>query len=592
LNSLFKIILVFGLALLHTVGVANTSLSDSLKLAINTTTSIDNKCEAIYQLSSFVINDNIDSSITLAQTGLELAKEHNLTLLEIRFQLRLVQANFYLDSLHTASNLLSDLSERPESDWDNSTLEMYYIILGLVNDATGKTSEAIESYLKGLEIAKSNKDTANIGMFLNNLSRIYFTSDTISLAIEKQKEALYYFQKVGHTNYITNAYINLGNYYLNSNLLDSSLIYLNKAITRLSVTQDKYGLIKCYANYGEVYLRQNNQDSSIYYYKKSLQLINNSTKGEILNTSETQVEILESLATTYLQFNQLDSAVWYIQKANRLSTVISVPRALESLAHSSYQIYERIGKIDSALVFYKRYHTYKNEVVKEENAESISNILLLQQLELTKAQHAEELKSEKENRIILFWLFGSLTSLLVMLIVIIYFRFQLNKQKLANATLEKNNISIKNTSLKQELDTKNRELATKMMYLLKKNEFILSVSSRLKEIQSLSSEGEKDKLYPILKDLEKMSEDELWEEFEIRFKEVHQSFYDKLTTKFPNLTANDLKMCAFIKLNLSIKEVASITYQSTESIKTARYRLRKKLEISRETNLVAFLNSI
>ena len=89
-----------------------------------------------------------------------------------------------------------------------------------------------------------------------------------------------------------------------------------------------------------------------------------------------------------------------------------------------------------------------------------------------------------------------------------------------------------------------------------------------------------------------MSEDDTWNEFEMRFKEIHEDFYTQLGQLFPNLTPNELRLCAFLKLNLSTKEISSITYQSPESIKTARYRLRKKLNLDRDSNLTSFLHSL
>ncbi len=83
-----------------------------------------------------------------------------------------------------------------------------------------------------------------------------------------------------------------------------------------------------------------------------------------------------------------------------------------------------------------------------------------------------------------------------------------------------------------------------------------------------------------------------WEEFELRFQEVHTEFYTKLSEKFPDLSTNEIRMCAFFKLNMTSKEIAALTYQSLNSIKVARYRLRKKLQLKKEENLLAFLAKI
>jgi DNA-binding CsgD family transcriptional regulator len=73
---------------------------------------------------------------------------------------------------------------------------------------------------------------------------------------------------------------------------------------------------------------------------------------------------------------------------------------------------------------------------------------------------------------------------------------------------------------------------------------------------------------------------------------VHNDFYDKLNEKFPNLSANEKRLCAFLRLNMSTKEISAITYQSINSITVARSRLRKKLELDSDENLISFLESI
>ena len=84
----------------------------------------------------------------------------------------------------------------------------------------------------------------------------------------------------------------------------------------------------------------------------------------------------------------------------------------------------------------------------------------------------------------------------------------------------------------------------------------------------------------------------LWKEFEMRYMEVHKDFHQKLTANYPQLTANERKLCAFMVLNMSTKDISSITYQSEHSIKIARYRLRKKLGLGKNENLTAFLHNL
>jgi DNA-binding CsgD family transcriptional regulator len=83
--------------------------------------------------------------------------------------------------------------------------------------------------------------------------------------------------------------------------------------------------------------------------------------------------------------------------------------------------------------------------------------------------------------------------------------------------------------------------------------------------------------------------DKDWEDFRMHFEQVHQDFFKLLKEQCPDLSSGELKLCALIKLNMNMKETAAILGISSESVKTARYRLRKKLQLSHEENLIDFI---
>jgi len=97
----------------------------------------------------------------------------------------------------------------------------------------------------------------------------------------------------------------------------------------------------------------------------------------------------------------------------------------------------------------------------------------------------------------------------------------------------------------------------------------------------------------IIEDLENTQEDSVWEEFETRFHQVHNKFYEKLNETHPNLSPNERKLCAFLRLNMSTKEISSITGQSFRSIEVARTRLRKKLNLTNsDIGLIEYLSGL
>ena len=95
------------------------------------------------------------------------------------------------------------------------------------------------------------------------------------------------------------------------------------------------------------------------------------------------------------------------------------------------------------------------------------------------------------------------------------------------------------------------------------------------------------------KELKQTSDEKIWKEFALRFKETNNDFYEKLLAKYPDLTQNELKLSAYLRLNMTSKEISELTGQRTLTLEGARYRLRKKLGISgSDNNLVTFLSQI
>ncbi len=156
---------------------------------------------------------------------------------------------------------------------------------------------------------------------------------------------------------------------------------------------------------------------------------------------------------------------------------------------------------------------------------------------------------------------------------------------------EKGLIALQNAKLEGELQFKNKELATTTMHLVERGgilqsikEELLAVIKRL-NIPNLSYEFRS--VFRMISDTEKSDED--WNRFAIYFDEVHNDFLSTLKARFPQLSPTDLKLCAYLRLNLSSKEIAQLLNISLKGVEVSRYRLRKKLNLATEVNLHGFL---
>ncbi len=142
--------------------------------------------------------------------------------------------------------------------------------------------------------------------------------------------------------------------------------------------------------------------------------------------------------------------------------------------------------------------------------------------------------------------------------------------------------------LEREIKRKQTELARTTMSVAKKNELILE----LKDLMVLNKDAfsNKQRYRSLTKKLDgSINENEDWKNFEVNFKELHDDFFDNLLQQFPKLTPKDLKLCAYLKMNLSSKEIAPLMAISIRGVEIHRYRLRKKLGIDSSQNLSNFL---
>ncbi len=154
--------------------------------------------------------------------------------------------------------------------------------------------------------------------------------------------------------------------------------------------------------------------------------------------------------------------------------------------------------------------------------------------------------------------------------------------------------SLKNEKLLNEMRYKNMELANATMHLIHKNKFLIKLKADLSRMWGEAKvESVKNEIKQIVKKIDKdFKNEQHWKVFDKYFEEVHQDFINRIKEKHPALTPNDLRLCAYLKMNLSTKEIAPLMNISVRGLEISRYRLRKKLDIDRETNLIDYILGI
>ncbi len=159
---------------------------------------------------------------------------------------------------------------------------------------------------------------------------------------------------------------------------------------------------------------------------------------------------------------------------------------------------------------------------------------------------------------------------------------------------EKELVKLKNEKLESEIEFKNSELASSAMSLVQKKEFILKVKDELQRINKSGKDVveavEIKKILRLLSEEKKVNEE--WEQFSIHFNKVHADFLTVIKERYPSINQQELKLSAYLIMNLSSKEIAQLMAISVRGVEISRYRLRKKLQIPTEINLFEFLFEI
>jgi DNA-binding CsgD family transcriptional regulator len=155
------------------------------------------------------------------------------------------------------------------------------------------------------------------------------------------------------------------------------------------------------------------------------------------------------------------------------------------------------------------------------------------------------------------------------------------------------NKNMEEIQLKQEIELKSKELSTHVLHIIQKNQVLETLKAQLEELVKDDKRDQKKQLKQLITQINQdFNNDNYWNDFSNVFEQIHKSFFEKLNQQFPNLTATDLKLVSLLKMNMNSTDMASMLAISQDSLRIARYRLRKKLNLGQGDNLIAFLQSI
>ena len=175
-------------------------------------------------------------------------------------------------------------------------------------------------------------------------------------------------------------------------------------------------------------------------------------------------------------------------------------------------------------------------------------------------------------------------------------KFRITEELLKNESLEKEKemIKLRNEKLRNEMVFKEKELVNSTMNVIQKNDFLLKVKDELYSVANASDQPPlKQKINQIIRRIDRdIDNDSQWELFEIHLEMVHEDFLNRLRNRFSDLSARELKLCAYLRMDMTSKEISSLMNISVRAVENNRYKLRKKFGLDGKENLIEFINNI
>jgi len=593
----------------------------------------------IFSNLCFSQETKIDSliSISKSQEGKKLQQTYITIADELSFSDSSQSISYFNKALEIAENL-GDITSKIQI---NNTISRLYFDHGDFN-------KSINLSTKTVLFSKNISDTVLIITSLNMLGNAFNFKGEIDKAITCHYEALTLAEKINNPSLIIPSLNSLGVAYKANNDLENSSIYWEKALEYTNQTDDLRKIAIVYNNLGTNYRDLEEYNKAIGYFEKALKnfkkinyvraiSIVNRNIGRIFESKKNYLKAIsyyeESVKNSYENNLLVDLSMYYNDIANTYYNYGDFEKAFNFAQkglnyalkytsvedyHNAYQILRLIetkrGNYKQAIEYYNNEIVFKDSLFNERKSQQINE--LEAKYETEKKEHEIE-KLTAQNILQKQQKYFALSGIIVLLIVLamagnrMKLRRKLFKQKeeklKAEAKYKEEEALRKEEELKataeinklnadkvqEELEFKNREITSSALYVAQKNEILSTIDEKLADLKDhIKAEGKKEitQLKRLIKDNIELDDD--WNNFKLHFEKVHPRFFESLSEKFPELTANEQKICAYIRMNLSGKEIARLMNITPKSTQMSRYRLKKKFELGADDDLQEFIKNI
>ncbi len=457
---------------------------------------------------------------------------------------------------------------------DSIHLGNAYLIKGKVAYTRGYLNIALNETFNALKIHENIKENLRIAEDMLQVGIIYDNLKEYEKAISFFEQSYTLYEELGYNQQKSQAlnYLGLSNLYLKN--FDLARESFQKALQLSQKIGYKANIARSYVNMGHLTYETKDYDKAIENFQKA------SALWKSISSSYNEANVFANIGEAYLAKKEYVKAIDYFDQSIALSNAINSPRALKKAYEFKSVALEKLNNLKSALFNYKKSKILSDTIYSIERTKAIDELSIIYETEkkeqaiVLKQNEIELLEQRVKVNNLQRLLLGSGIILLMIIFGLLWYSL---RQKAKRSRLEKE-------KLNHELDFKKKELATHALHIAKKNEVLDHLKQKAEDLISCkNTSGYQQLIQAINFDLR---DDNHWENFARYFEEIHKDFNTNIKQQYPNITSNELRLLALLKMNLSSKEIANMLNISKEGVKKARYRLRKKLEITSDESLL------
>lgn len=461
----------------------------------------------------------------------------------------------------------------------------------------GHYAKALEFYLHADKIfaTQQNRDLAAANM--GEMGVFYYYNKQLDKSRVQYNKALAIYKQTNNKKGQAEIFGNIGHLYEKQQQYDSAFYYQHLALANYTAANYKQGAAKIYENLGSIYEDLAKYDSAYVNFDRSLQLYNEA------HNQIASIEVVNNLGDVLRKTGKYEASIVQTRKAFNLAQQTGNTYQLAASSRDMGKAYELMSRMDSAYYYAELSRKYSLDVYSKDGVEQTAFLQVLYDIDKKSSEITRLNNSRKINNIIA--IAGIAVVILVIILGIVIFSRQrlkikdqkaLARQKEAQhelVQLELKNRALEDERLKQQLETKDRELSTHTLNLIRNNQLLEHLRGTLQAMVKEEKRDQKKQMQQIILQInESFNHEQHWKEFTTAFEQVHQSFFDSIKKYSSELTSADIRLIALLRINLPSTDIATLLGISTDSLRVSRYRLRKKLNIEQGENLTAFIQAL